>query len=80
MFTLIGTVSQVSDVAHGPLVFLTAPTARHKSKMADKEKNGEKNLASEGPRPGKNLSKQTEKARQKSGLLFRLLKIISYFT
>lgn len=57
------------------LLFLTAPTARHKSKMADKEQNGEKNLASEGPRPGKNLSKQTEKARQKSGLLLRLFKL-----
>ncbi|XP_078310332.1 uncharacterized protein LOC111137832 isoform X3 [Crassostrea virginica] len=44
-----------------------APKARLKSKIADKEQNGEKNLASEGPRPGKNLSKQTEKARQKSG-------------
>ena len=62
------------------LLFLTAPKARHESKMADKEKDSEKNLASEGPHPGKNLSKETEKARQKSGLLFRLLKIISYFT
>ena len=62
------------------LLFFTAPTARHDSKMADKEQNGEKNLASEGPRTSKNLSKQTEKARQKSGLLFRLFKIISCFT